>query len=209
MKTGNASPDAPRVRMGSSRQREPEAAVRELALALDQPDIGLVIVFFSSKFDLGRLGAALKDRFGSVTVIGCTTAGEFGPAGYWEGSLSGVSIHRDDLICEVALLEQLSDVDFLAGQRFAHDLKETLRQRVPGLGPGNAFSLMLIDGLSVREEIVTRAFYDGLGGIALVGGSAGDDMAFKETKVLCDGRPPDLRHCRQSGRGENHQSQKT
>jgi hypothetical protein len=174
--------------MGSSRQSEPEAAVRELALALDQPDIGLVIVFFSSTFDLDRLGAALKDRFGSVAVIGCTTAGEIGPAGYLEGSLSGVSIHRDDLVCEVALLEQVSTVDSRSGQRFAHDLKEALRQRVPDMAPENTFAFMLIDGLCGREEIVTRAFYDGLGGVALIGGSAGDDLAFKKTKVLCDGR---------------------
>lgn len=188
MTTDNPFPDGPRVRMGCSRQAEPEKAVAELALALDQPDIGLVIVFFSSSFDRDRLGAALKDRFASVTVIGCTTAGEIGPAGYLEGGLSGVSIHRDDLICEVALLENLSAVDFRGGQRFAHDLKETLRRRVSGLAPENAFAFMLIDGLCVREEIVARAFYDGLGGIALIGGSAGDDLAFRETKVLCDGR---------------------
>jgi hypothetical protein len=71
---------------------------------------------------------------------------------------------------------------------FAHKLKETLRQRVPDLAPENAFAFMLIDGLCMREEVVTRAFYDGLGGIALIGGSAGDDLAFKKTWVLCDGR---------------------
>ena len=188
METSNASPGGPRVRAGSSRQIDPEAAVRELAHALDQPDIGLVIVFASSAFDLDRLAAQLKDRFGAATVIGCTTAGEIGPAGYLDGSLSGVSIHRDDLVFEVSVLDQLSDFEFRAGQRFAHKLTETLRQRVPNLAPENAFAFMLIDGLCAREEGVARAFYDGLGGIALVGGSAGDDLAFKQTRVLCDGR---------------------
>ena len=188
MESSEVSPGGPRIRTGSSIQTEPEAAVRELALALDQPDMGLVIVFFSSTFDLARLGAALKDRFGSLTVIGCTTAGEIGPAGYLDGSLSGVSFHRDDLLFEVALLENLSSFDFRTGQRFANDLKDALRQRVPGLTSENAFAFMLIDGLCMREEAVSRAFYDGLGGVPLVGGSAGDDLAFKETKVLFDGR---------------------
>lgn len=47
---------------------------------------------------------------------------------------------------------------------------------------------MLIDGLCQREEVVARAFHDGLGGVALVGGSAGDDLAFLKTTVFFDGR---------------------
>jgi len=41
-----------------------------------------------------------------------------------------------------------------------------------------------VDGLCGREESVTRAFHDGLGGIPLVGGSAGDELAFRDTRVL-------------------------
>jgi hypothetical protein len=181
-------PDELRVKSGSSRQPDPEAAVRELAEALEQPDVGLLIIFFSSTYDPVRLSAALKARFGSTTVIGCSTSGEIGPAGYVDQSLSGVSIHRDDLLFEVAVIEQLSDFDFRAGQKFAHEVKERLRQRVTELMPANTFAFMLIDGLCVREEAVSRAFYDGLGGLALVGGSAGDDLAFKKTWVLFDGR---------------------
>jgi hypothetical protein len=184
----NTTKVAPRVRSGSSRQADPEAAVRELAAAINQPDAALVIVFFSSHFDLDRLGEALKSQFGTTPLIGCTTAGEIGPAGYLDGSLSGVSFHRDDLCFEVALLEGLSNFDFRSGQRFAHNLKEKLRQRAPALAPGNSFAFMLIDGLCQREEAVARAFHDGLSGVALVGGSAGDDLAFKETKVLYGGR---------------------
>ena len=187
MEAGKALPGGPRVRTASSRQTEPEAAARELAAALDQPDIGLVIVFASTAFPLDRLGSALRDSFGAATLIGCTTAGEIGPAGYLDGSLSGMSIHRDDLMFEVALLEQLSSLDPLACQRAAYKLKEALRQRAPDLGPENTFSLMLIDGLSVREEVVARAFYDGLGGIQLIGGSAADNLAFKQTWVMRDG----------------------
>jgi hypothetical protein len=46
---------------------------------------------------------------------------------------------------------------------------------------------MLIDGLSVREEAVTRAVQSGLGAIPLVGGSAGDGESFGRTYVYADG----------------------
>jgi hypothetical protein len=167
---------------------EPQAAVQELAAAIGQPDMGLVMIFASSAFDPEHLARALQQHFGAATVIGCTTAGEIGPAGYLEGSLSGVSFHRDDLAFETAVLEGLSSFEFREGQRFAHSLKEALRLRVPELVPERAFAFMLIDGLCRREEGVARAFYDGIEGIALVGGSAGDDLSFRETRVLAGGR---------------------
>jgi hypothetical protein len=177
----------PRVLSGSSQQCEPEAAVFELAQAIDQADIGLVMIFFSSTYEQDRLSAAIRAHFSRAIVVGCTTAGEIGPVGYYDGGMSGVSFHRDDLMFEVAILENLSVFDSSAGQRFAHDLKERLRQRVPAQPPRSSFSFMLIDGLCQREEVVARAFHDGLGGIALVGGSAGDDLAFTKTTVFFDG----------------------
>ena len=188
MATDKALPDAPRVMAGSSRLADPEAAAQELAKAIDQPDIGLVIVFAATTFALDQVAAQLSASFPSTTVIGCTTAGEIGPAGYYDDSLSAVSIHRDDLIFEVGITEPLSGFEFRSGQKFAHDLKERLRERVPGLAPENTFAFMLIDGLCVREEAVARAFYDGLGGVALIGGSAGDGLAFTKTSVLFGGR---------------------
>lgn len=188
METDKTLPAGPRVRAGCSYLPDALAAVEELAAAIGQPESGLVIIFASSRYELDRLGAELEARFAPATVIGCTTAGEIGPAGYLEGGLSGVSIHRDDITFEVALLPSLTDFVFGAGKMLAQKMKEKLGQRVPGLLPEEAFAFMLIDGLCAREEVVTRAFYDGLGGIALIGGSAGDDLGFVETGVLYDGR---------------------
>lgn len=188
MEASQSVPGRLRVRTGSSRQVDPQAAVRELAAAIGQRDMGLVIVFVSSAYDQEPLARALQSHFGDAIVIGCTTAGEIGPAGYLDHSLSGVSFHREDLAFEAAVFEGLSRFEFRDGQRFAHGLKEALRRRVPELMPERTFAFMLIDGLCRREERVTRAFYDGLEDVALVGGSAGDDLAFRETRVLAGGR---------------------
>lgn len=177
-----------RVRLGCSHQIRTEDAAIELADQLDQPDIGLIIVFVANTYDLARLANILGARFEKVPVIGCTSAGEIGPDGYREGGLSGVSVHRDDLLFEVDFLESLSSFDLRKSQLFAHKLKEKLRERVPGSSLQNTFAFMLIDGLSVREECVTRAFYDGLGGVRLVGGSASNDLAFNTTCLIFNGR---------------------
>jgi hypothetical protein len=47
--------------------------------------------------------------------------------------------------------------------------------------------LLLIDGMSEREELVAHAMQYGLGDIPVVGGSAGDDMEFDKTYVYFDG----------------------
>ncbi len=51
----------------------------------------------------------------------------------------------------------------------------------------SSFALLLIDGLSVREESVTRVLQSALGRVALVGGSAGDGLRFASTYVYSDG----------------------
>ena len=51
----------------------------------------------------------------------------------------------------------------------------------------NSFAFLLIDGLSVREEPVTRALQNALGRLPLVGGSAGDGLSFGSTQVYSDG----------------------
>jgi len=64
-------------------------------------------------------------------------------------------------------------------------------QRLETLEPqaeeSNSFAFLLIDGLSVREEPVTRALQNALGRIPLVGGSAGDGLSFGRTHVYSDG----------------------
>lgn len=188
METGKNLPLGPRIRAGGSCQADPGAAVGELARAIGQPEIGLVMVFASSHFDLAQLAAALAVHFAGLTVIGCTTAVEIGPHGYREASLSGFSIHRDDLAFELGLLEELSRFELRTAQLFAHSLKESLRRRSPDLAAEDIFAFMLIDGLCGREESVSRAFFDGLGGIAMVGGSASSGPGGGPTWLLHHGR---------------------
>jgi len=62
-----------------------------------------------------------------------------------------------------------------------------LEQLDPSADATNTFAFLLIDGLSVREEPVARSLQAALGGIPLVGGSAGDSVRFGETHVYHDG----------------------
>jgi hypothetical protein len=162
-------------------------AAREFHAAVAQPDMALVVFFCSGQYDLGALASELNRLFAGVQMVGCTTAGEFGPAGYRDRSISGASFPAAGFAATSGRLRALQRFEVGQAQLLARELVRTLDRIEPAAAPANTFALMLIDGLSVREEAVTRALRAPLGGIQLVGGSAGDGLRFGESYVYFDG----------------------
>jgi hypothetical protein len=160
-------------------------AAREFHAGVAQPDMSMVVFFCSSDYDLAALADELNQLFGSVPVIGCTTAGEIGTAGYRAQSLSGVSFAAGAGATVAGCLPDLEHFDVARGQGFVRDLLHRLDQQAAK--GSRAFALLLIDGLSVREEPVVQALQAALGSIHLCGGSAGDDLKFVRTQVFHDG----------------------
>jgi hypothetical protein len=162
-------------------------AAREFHAGVQQPDMSMVIFFCSSDYDLDALADELNKLFGDVPVVGCTTAGEIGSAGYRAQSLSGVSFSSGVGAAVSGCLANLQDFEISQGQLFVQGLLQRLEKGSPKGVPANAFAFLMIDGLSVREEPVVRTLQAALGSIHLCGGSAGDDLKFASTKVFHDG----------------------
>ena len=160
-------------------------AVAEFHAAVVQADMALVVFFCSSDYELDRLAAEMQRLFGAVQVIGCTTAGEIGPAGYLEHGLCGASFAASQFTAVCGCIEDLQGFTLPAGQGFARGL---LRRLPETATDEQSFALLLIDGLSVREEPVTRAVQSALARIPLVGGSAGDGTGFRQTHLYYEGR---------------------
>jgi len=175
------------IHTGQSTATDACRAAQELYAAVQQPEMALVIFFCSSRYDLEALASELNRLFDGVKVIGCTTAGEIGPCGYCDYSLSGASFPADSFIMVAGLFDRLQQFDFSSGQIFVNKLLQQLEAQAPSSGAKDSFAFLMIDGLSVREEPVVRTFQNVLGNIQLVGGSAGDDSQFVRTWVFHDG----------------------
>lgn len=175
------------IRIGSTRASSPAAAARELCAALDPLRSALVVAFTSPGTHLAALGRELQDRMLGVPLIGCTTAGEIGPGGYQDGSTVAVSFPRAHFTVVRERIDGLGDFSLESGQWVAASLSNALRRAGKSPSPRETFALLLIDGLSVREEIVASSIMGGLGDIHLIGGSAGDGFDFARTSVLWDG----------------------
>ncbi len=149
--------------------------------------MGLVIFFCSSEYDLKLISEEMNLLFAGIQVVGCTTAGEIGSAGYRDHSLTGASFPAGDFtaVCRgISGLRQFSTSD---GEAVVADLLGRLESLAPSADATNSFALLLIDGLSVREESVTSALQSALGRLPLVGGSAGDGLNFGSTYVYFEG----------------------
>lgn len=175
------------VKKGASTNKDARAAARELHEAIGGPDLRFVIFYASPDFDLPVLADELKRLFGSVPMIGCTTAGEITPIGYLHGSLTGVSVSAPDLHVAIARLDDLQSFEFAKGESVGPHLRSTLVDKGLAASGSNTFAFLLVDGLSMKEEPIVSGISRGLGDIQLFGGSAGDGVRFKATYIYHEG----------------------
>ncbi len=176
------------IRRAQSCSTDARQAAREFHAGVTQPDMALVIFFCSSEYDLKVLAEEMSCLFTGVQIAGCTTAGEIGPAGYREHSLTGASFPASSFDAACGRIGSLQQFTIATGQTFVQEILQRLDSHAPHAEPDNSFALLLIDGLSMREEVITRALQSSLGSVPMVGGSAGDDVKFEGTHVYFDGR---------------------
>lgn len=170
------------MRSGQSLATDPRRAVEELHKAIAQPNMALVVFFCSSHFDLDALTEEINTRFTGTPVVGCTTAGEIGPAGYRSDTLTGVSFPTRGFSVSTTCIDGLKDFDEIRARESTASLRHSVDGRTE-----RTFAFLLADGLCGHEERITYLLQRALGEIALVGGSAGDDERFVATHVFAEG----------------------
>ena len=175
------------IRQGFSTASDAREAVRELAAALQQSDLGLVLFFCSPDYDLDQLASEMNRAFATVQVVGCTPAGEIGANGYRERGLVGVSFAVSAARAVVGYCDHLERFEAADGHALADRLRFELEDQAPQANPQNTFGFLITDGLSLHAEMVARTVKEALGRIQIFGGSAGDGMNFKQTHVFAGG----------------------
>lgn len=171
------------LRVSRAQTVEPDASSAAAALASRLgAEHDIVFCFVSPAYDLDVLGPALADAFPGANVVGCTTSGQVGDAGYQAEGITAAAL--SGVICESLVIEPLdARVEDLDG--FIADCSSQLAAL---RGLPNTFGFLLADGLSMMEERLIAGLYAAAGEVPIVGGSAGDDLAFEATFVLHNGR---------------------
>jgi hypothetical protein len=159
-------------------------AVAGVAALLDRGSIGHLLVFFSPAYDAHDLVAAVDEHFPGVGLLGCSTSGGISPAGAIDRGLVAIAFPHRGFRIVSDVLTRIDRLDVGGAASTVRSLRRQLDQIRPEPIPGSQFALSLIDALSNAEETVVSAVAWGLDGIPLVGGSAGDDLAFAGTVLI-------------------------
>lgn len=157
-------------------------AVRNIVKALGQGPFSIVLMFFSPETDRVALARQLKAEIPWGRVMGCSTAGELTSLGYDEGKIVAIGFPIEHFGVETLVVSDLKTCtphDLMGGLIRARQL---LSRRYPHFT--HEFAMLLVDGLSAREDQLTAALASGLGAVPLFGGSAGDGARFEETFIL-------------------------
>lgn len=177
------------VRVAASSEADPLHAACDLRQQLGPERASLVWFFASSQYDFAELARQVHEAAAGARTVGCTTCGEIGPAGCTMGGVSALALYPP---CRVAavLVDELTRFHFEDAGRILGELARQLESAVEAVvaAPGRHAFVTLTDGLSGQEEILIAALATYAPQIPLVGGSAGDDFRFVETRVAVDGR---------------------
>ena len=168
-------------------------AVSDVARAVADAALSQIVVFFSADYDAEILAGELAARFPGVPVAGCSMSGGIAPAAGLDRGLVAIAFPVARFRVVSTVLDAIDHLDVERTASAVRALRRTLdpqdrcRDADPG-AEGRRFALSLIDGLANAEETVISAIAWALDGIPIVGGSAGDDLRFRDAVLLHGGR---------------------
>lgn len=164
-------------------ERNERKAVATLAEQLATSDLAGVLFFCSAEYDPQIISESMAERF-DCPFFGCTTAGEIGES-YRENGIVAVGFPKEHFELAWQFISPLRTYSATNSSTISRSLYRKLS--VPfDSSPSNLFAVCLLDGLCVLEEAFVARAYNSLGHIPLVGGSAGDSLAFSNTIVFCN-----------------------
>ncbi len=147
----------------------------------------LLFVFCSTAQDPHGVAKALAERFPAVPIVGCTTSGELLGGEHTNRTMVVAGLIDSGVRWKTTVIRGLQSFDEGAAVAAAQELFAGVGTDTEDFDPDAHFCLLFVDGLSMKEEVVSALLADAIEGVTLAGGSAGDDLAFAQTLVIHEG----------------------
>lgn len=168
-----------------------QAAADAIGAQLPQGEDGFTVLFTTSRYDLGKLGGALRAA-GHERVVAAATGRAIGSAGFLQEGVTGFHLPAGRFKVADALIEDVARFGLPDARQVVQSLLHRLRRGTDGTWP-HLFAMLLVDAEPRCEERLVAAIGTELGGVPLIGGSAGDvyfnPLGQAATRVLHQGRP--------------------
>jgi hypothetical protein len=170
-----------------SKKPDVKEAIKEIQNQFgDLSKYKLVVFFASSLYPHKELAAEFEKVFGSIPYVGCSTNGEMMTGKILHNSI--VAIALDDTIinhCSIQIVKDLfstADIDDAFNK-----LKKDFCSKCVDEHPEKYVGMIMANGLTNKEEDLIKRLND-LTEVSFVGGSAGDDLSWRETYVFFKGK---------------------
>jgi len=162
-----------------------EEAVEDIKLQLKKINPKVIIFFSSSCFDKEQVSCLMRKNFKSSEVFGCSTSGELISGKMLKNSIVAMALSPDIIEdVKIEVVENINDKNEIKKVFQAFD--DYYGEPVSESDYSKYFGLVLIDGLSRKEEMIMDKIGD-LTNHLFLGGSAGDDLKFNKTYVFANG----------------------
>lgn len=163
-----------------------KGAVTELANKIDIQSPKFILFFASSNYDPSELSEELSKTFNTSEIAGCTTAGEIISGKMLNNSIVAMAFDRATVgDIKIEVVENLSKNSMVdtALKNFEFHFAE----RIGEMNYKKYLGLVLVDGLCESEEKLMEELAT-VTNFPFIGGSAGDDLKFKQTIVFANGK---------------------
>ncbi len=161
-------------------QEAAEQAAADAINSMDSDTADFAAVFCSPEYDYEPVVDTVKDVSGASRLIGCSSAGEFTHESVDSGTVTVALIQSNDMQFFTAMGHGIGDDLMGAVQEATADLPNDVD------GYPHLVGINLHEGLAGKGEEVAMAAHQEMNRIPFSGGSAGDDMAFEETRVFTE-----------------------
>jgi hypothetical protein len=172
----------------SSTAADVAGVVADLKSMIAPETTTLLQVYFSLRYPAAELAKALQAAYPTSAVIGCTTAGELTDKGFTEQGVSAIGVDKSVISRMSIAVAENCNSDPKPIDAAVKALGSAFGANLNDLDPLKYLGLVLTDGCSGHEEFVMDTLAAAAFNLTFVGGSAGDDLQFKQTFVIANGK---------------------
>lgn len=148
----------------------------------------VIIYFLSPNFSQNKIAKELKKRFSDTILLGCTSAGEMVTGKLLEDSIVAMSL-TSDLVedAKIQVIENLKNFSRKEVAKSLFNISNYFKKDMFEINNEEYVGLILIDGLSSSSDKLMK-FLSFSSNIPFVGGSAADNLQYKNVYVHSEGK---------------------
>ena len=166
-----------------------QAFCEQIAKECDEQAIASCAIYYSIRsHDATQIANTLAAAQANLQFYGCSTCGEITPDGMQDYGAIAVLLPAKWFKVSIQVIERVDTLGMHSVSQLSSKHRAEFLTKLNVNNTDNIFATLLIDGLTYAEERITAALASALDGIPLIGGSAGDDLAFSGTSQIANGK---------------------